>query len=43
VGRELAPGDSVRMAGAAEPVDLAAGPEGAELLLLAMGSALRYG
>jgi redox-sensitive bicupin YhaK (pirin superfamily) len=43
VGQELAPGDSVRIAGAAEPVDLTAGPQGAELLLLAMGSALRYG
>ena len=43
VGRELGPGDSLRMTGAAGPVDPVAGPEGVEALLWEMHSAVRYG
>ncbi|MFC1416367.1 pirin family protein [Streptacidiphilus cavernicola] len=43
VGQELEPGDSLRLSGAAEPVDPVAGPDGVEALLWTMDSALRYG
>lgn len=43
VGRELAPGDSLRLTGPAAPAELAAGPDGAEALLWTMRSPLRYG
>ncbi|MFC1429633.1 pirin family protein [Streptacidiphilus sp. N1-3] len=43
VGRELGPGDSLRLSGPAEPVDPVAGPAGVEALLWVMGSALRFG
>ncbi|WP_052069344.1 pirin family protein [Streptacidiphilus albus] len=43
VGRELGPGDSLRISGAAAPAGPVAGPDGVEVLLWAMHSGLRHG